>query len=53
MPHDDRQYFRRRADDEASSASKAASPRAAELHHELAERYARQAEKLDPPSGTE
>ena len=47
MPRSDLQYLRRRAGDEATNAIMAASPRAAELHAQLAEGYAREIAKLE------
>ena len=46
MRHGDLRYLRRRAADEATSAVRAADPRAAALHAELADGYARQIEQL-------
>ena len=46
MRHGDLNYLRRRAADEATSAVRAADPRAAALHAELAEGYAREIERL-------
>lgn len=46
MTDNDLEYLRRRAADEAANAVRAASPRAAALHSELAEGYTREIEKL-------
>ena len=43
----DLQYLHRRAEEETTNARTAATPRAAELHSELAKGYAREIERLE------
>jgi hypothetical protein len=52
MGHIDRSYFIRRATEELAAAESAASPAAARIHRELAQRYSAMSEQ-HPSAGAE